>query len=103
MMKKNKEYIVYKGLQAPLVFKGFKGKFIYRGLAIIFLAFIVSGITTAIANFYLGIIALGGGLFGGFFMLATQQKKGLYSKNKDTGIFISPNNFKLRRNEKESV
>lgn len=103
MIKKSKEYTVYKGLQAPLVFKGFKGKYIYRGLAVIFLAFIVSSITAAIANFYLGIIALGGGLFGGFFMLATQQKKGLYSKNKDTGIFISPNIFKLRSNEKESV
>ena len=102
MIEKNTTYIVYKGLQAPLIFKGFKGKFIYRGLAVIFLAFIASGITTSIANFYMGIIALGGGLFGGFFMLATQQKKGLYSKNKDTGIFILPNNFKLKKNEKES-
>lgn len=102
MIKSDKEFNVYKGLQAPLVFKGFKGKYIYRGLAVIFASFIVSGMVTSMTNFYAGIIALGAVLFGGFFALASQQKKGLYTKNSETGVFINSNKINTRRNEKES-
>ena len=46
MSKEYPSYNVYKGLQKPLIFKGFKGKFIYIGGACIISALLLCAIVS---------------------------------------------------------
>ncbi len=96
-------FIIYKGLQAPLVFKGFKGKFIYWGAAVVFIGFIIAGLLSVTIGYLAGFLALTGALLGGFFAISRKQKKGLHTKKVETGIFIVTNNFKFKRVEKETI
>lgn len=95
MKTEEKEFTVYKGLQLPLVFKGFKGKFIYHGVAVVVLSFILCGILYATVGTLPSLLVLAIGLFGGFFYLSRKQKKGLHNKSNVTGIFIVSNKFKI--------
>lgn len=54
MSKEYPSYNVYKGLQKPLIFKGFKGKFIYIGGACIISALLLCAIVSTLASFYVG-------------------------------------------------
>lgn len=84
-------YKIYKGVSKPLMFKGFKGNYIYMagaclGLAIIImimlsgtLGFIVSGVIS---------IAVGG---GGITFILKKQSEGMNKGKKDTGIYIVKN------------
>ncbi len=91
--KKKKEFIIYKGLQMPLVFKGFKGKYIYWGLASFIGSFLACAISTIIFSISVGIFLMVAGIVFGFFMISQKQKKGLYSKNNEKGIFVIKNTF----------
>ena len=82
MSKEHLSYNVYKGLQKPLIFKGFKGKFIYIGGACITLAsFMWGGITLVIV------------MFGGLGITSQLQRKGLHRKDKRKGIYIVSRTF----------
>ncbi|SFA41112.1 hypothetical protein SAMN04488511_102245 [Pedobacter suwonensis] len=83
-----KRYKVYKGLQRPLTYKGFKGRFIYWGLGILLLSLLVGALSMALVSMYLGAVLMIGMIVSGFFWLAHRQKKGLYDKNKLLGIFL---------------
>ena len=83
-----KRFAVYKGLQKPLVFKGFKGKFIYWGLASLLSGLVLGALTMSLINMYLGAMVLVGCIVGGLLYTASQQKKGLHGKNRITGIYI---------------
>ena len=82
------DYQVFKGLQRPLEFLGFQGRYIYWA------AGTVGG---AIVGFIIGYVAVGFIValvlltvilaFGGV-MTFLKQRKGLHSKNEDKGIFI---------------
>lgn len=88
-------YAIYKGLQKPLTYRGFKGKFIYWGVGSLVSGLIGGGLLGAFTNMYLGltttIIIIGSGLTFTFF----RQKNGLHSKIRHTGIFIHPVNLKI--------
>jgi hypothetical protein len=88
-------YAIYKGLQKPLIYRGFKGKFIYWGVGSLVAGLIGGGLLGAFTNMYLGlittIIVIGSGLIFTFF----RQKQGLHSKIRQTGIFIHPVNLKI--------
>jgi hypothetical protein len=85
-----KKFAVYKGLQKPLIFKGFKGRFIYWGLGCL-LAGIVSGaFTMALINMYLGVLVLVLVIAGGLLYTAAKQKEGLYAKGRDAVTYIHP-------------
>ena len=58
MSKEYPSYNVYKGLQKPLIFKGFKGKFIYIGGACIISALLLCAIVSTLASFMWGGITL---------------------------------------------
>ena len=88
---------VYKGLQKPLMFKGFKGKFIYIGFGVVLTALTVSIILASVLSFIWGGLALVGILFGGLYLTATKQKKGLHNKTKSSGIYILTNTFSLQK------
>ena len=82
------DYQVFKGLQRPLEFLGFQGRYIYwaagtAGGAIV--GFIIGYVAVGfIAALVLLTVILA---FGGV-MTFLKQRKGLHSKNEDKGIFI---------------
>lgn len=86
---------VYKGLQKPLVFKGFKGKYIYYGAACLGLSLILGVLVIVIINLYVGATVLLGGFIGGLLWISFKQKQGLYSKKRDRNIFVLPPRFKI--------
>lgn len=88
MTASRKMFNVYKGLQKPLVFKAFKGKFIYWGVGSVLGAVIIGGFTMAYVGSVVGGIVMVGLLVGGFLFTASNQKKGLYTKTKSNGIHI---------------
>ncbi|MFI5160479.1 MAG: plasmid transfer protein [Sphingobacteriales bacterium] len=89
-----KRFAVYKGLQKPLVFRGFKGKFIYWGLGSILAGLVLGALTMSLINIWLGAIVLAGSMVGGLLYIASKQKKGLSSKTQASGIFIHAANFR---------
>lgn len=90
-----KHYPIYKGLQKPLVYRGFKGKFIAWGISSLAIGLIIGGLTGAILNMYLGgvmtILSMSAGLGYTFH----KQKSGLHDKARANAIFI--HRIKLRR------
>lgn len=83
-----RKYSVYKGLQKPLVFKGFKGKFIYWGLASLLSGLIFGALTMTLVNMWLGALVLVGSILGGLFYTAGKQKSGLHTKCRTRNIYI---------------
>ena len=90
MMRK---YAIYKGLQKPLIYRGFKGKFIAWGISSLVIGLVSGGLTGALTSMYLGgavtIITIASGLFYTF----QKQKGGLHSKSRHKGVFVHPVNF----------
>lgn len=88
-------YPIYKGLQKPLVYRGFKGKFIYWGVASLVLGLVFGGGIGAMTNMYFGgfltILAISGGLGYTFH----RQGRGLHSKTLKRGVLIHPANIKI--------
>ncbi|MGF7079715.1 plasmid transfer protein [Mucilaginibacter sp. UYCu711] len=89
-----KRFAVYKGLERPLVFKGFKGKFIYWGVGSLLLGLVAGSITMALVNMWVGAIVLVGIIVGGLFYTASRQKGGLHNKSRSTGIYVHRANLK---------
>lgn len=89
------KYSIYKGLQKPLIYRGFKGKFIYWGIGSLVGGLLVGGIIGAFTNMYLGafltIILICGGLGYTFY----RQKDGLHAKKRHHGVIIHPVNLKI--------
>src|SRR5258708_1513122 len=90
MMRK---YAIYKGLGKPLVYKGFKGKYIAWGIGSLVTGLVSGGLTGALTSMYLGgavtILVTVGGLFFTF----QKQKGGLHSKTRHKGVFVHPVHF----------
>lgn len=84
-------YNAYKGLQKPLVFKAFKGKYIYWGIGILVGSLVLGIIVVVAVSMLVGAIVFIGGMVVGLLYIATKQKKGLHSKDKSKGIFIITN------------
>lgn len=81
-------YKLYKGLQRPLVFKMFKGKYIYWAGGALIGSVAIGIILSATVSSIIGLIALGGLGGGSLMWVVNQQKKGLYKKNIGRGIFM---------------
>jgi hypothetical protein len=88
----------YKGLQKPLIFKGFKGKFIYMGFGSIGGALVLCIIVSTVFSLVWGGITLIIVMAGGLALTAMGQKKGLHNKDNRKGIFIVSNS--ILRNSK---
>ena len=89
-----KRFAVYKGLQKPLVFRGFKGKFIYWGLGSILAGLVLGALTMSLINMWLGAIVLISSMVGGLLFIASKQKKGLSAKTQSNGIYVFAANFR---------
>jgi hypothetical protein len=83
-----KRFAVYKGLQRPLTFKGFKGKFIYWGVGSLLAGLVLGALTMSLINMWLGAVVLIGSVVGGLLYIASRQKKGLHDKATASGIYI---------------
>lgn len=83
------EFNSYKGLQKPLVFKMFKGRYIYIALGTLIGAFLISIIVGVITSMGIGLILLLILGVGGLFMvLMKQRKNGLHKKDKSQGVYV---------------
>ncbi|WEA01730.1 plasmid transfer protein [Mucilaginibacter sp. SJ] len=83
-----RKYPVYKGLQKPLIFKGFKGKFIYWGIGALLAGLVFGALTMTLINMWLGAVVLISIIVGGLLYIAGKQKDGLYSKQRNAAIQI---------------
>jgi hypothetical protein len=83
-----RRYPVYKGLQRPLIFKGFKGKFIYWGIASLLTGLVLGALTMSLVSMWLGAVILIGSVVGGLLFTASKQKDGLHTKSRTSNIFI---------------
>lgn len=83
-----KSYPIYKGLQKPLTYKGFKGKYIYWGLASLLLGLVMGSIAAAISNMILAALIALTSMASGLGYTIIKQKKGQYSKVNHSGKFI---------------
>jgi len=91
-----RRYPVYKGLQKPLIFKGFKGKFIYWGLGSILAGLVSGALIMSLVNMWFGAIVLIGCMVGGLLYTAGKQKGGLHDKGRANSIYIL--NHYVRKN-----
>jgi hypothetical protein len=83
-----RKFAVYKGLQRPLIFKGFKGKYIYWGIASLLSGLVFGALTMSLVNMWLGAMVLIGFTVGGLLYCATKQKGGLHAKSRNHNILI---------------
>lgn len=88
-------YSIYKGLQKPLIYRGFKGKFIYWGIGSLAGGLILGGLIGALTSMYLGgfltITLICSGLSYTYF----RQKDGLHAKTRNSGIIVHPVHLKI--------
>jgi hypothetical protein len=89
-----RKYPICKGLQKPLQFRGFKGKYIYWGLGSLLAGLVLGALTMSLINMWLGAIVLVGSVVGGLVYIAARQKKGLHSKSSSLSVFVHPVNLK---------
>ena len=102
-MERVKEYNLYKGLQKPLVFRAFKGKFIYYGLGSIISGLIAAMVVSATTSMLYGIISLILITGGGLIYTAIMQQKGLHSKNVMKGVFMIQHKHHQKNVKKERI
>ena len=89
------EYPVFKGLQRPLEFLGFQGRYIYwaagtagGGIVGFIIGYVAIGFVAALVLLTL-ILAFGG------VMTFLKQRKGLHTKSEEKGIFIFAHSRKI--------
>jgi|GEM_PF-328383 len=80
-------YAVYKGLQKPLVYRGFYGKFIYWGIASLLSGLVLGALVMALFSMLLGMLVLAFGIGGGLAYTLSRQKQGLFRKTRAQGIY----------------
>jgi hypothetical protein len=81
-----RRFAVYKGLQRPLIFKGFKGKYIYWGVGCLLAGLVLGALTMTLINMWFGAIVLAAAITGGLLYIAGKQKNGLHEKTSDSHL-----------------
>lgn len=100
-MNQEREFTVYKGLQKPLVFKAFKGKFIYWAAGGILGSFFFCVISSLLFGYGVGGLVLVAGAVGTLAFIKQKEKNGLNAKVSTKGIIYLQPNFKFKRLEKK--
>lgn len=88
-------YPMFKGLQKPLEFMGFQGRYITWAAATVgggILSFII---VYCILGFIAGLIVLAATLCTGAALIFFKQRKGLHTKKEEHGVFIYANAHKM--------
>lgn len=89
-----RHFSIYKGLQKPLVYRGFKGKFIGWGIGSLVAGLVSGGLIGAITNMYIGGLITIVSIAAGLSYTYHRQKAGLHDKKRTKAIFIHPVNLK---------
>lgn len=87
------DFPIYKGLQKPLIYKGFQGKFIGWGIASLVLGLVLGGVVGSVTDMAFGALLTVGTIAGGLYFTSRQQKKGLHNKTRHRGVFLPPTNL----------
>jgi hypothetical protein len=88
---------IYKGLQRPLVFKIFKGKYIYWAAGVLIAGVLGAGIVSSVVSSFAGIVTLIGITIPGLLYTVNKQKLGLYAKNRDEKVYIIRQKYTIRK------
>lgn len=80
-------FAVYKGLQKPLVYQGFSGRFIYWAVGSLLAGLVLGAVVMAALNMLLGLLVLVAVCGGGILYTLGRQKRGLYQKSRAWGIY----------------
>ncbi len=89
-----RRYAIYKGLQRPLVYRGFKGKFIGWGIGSLVIGLLGGGLVGALFGMYLGAVLTLAIIAGGLTFTFQRQKGGLHVKTRNSALFVHPVNLK---------
>ena len=81
-------YKIYKGLQRPLVFKIFKGKYIYWALGSIVSGVIAGGAASMVISSIAGAVTMVLVAIPLLFFTISKQKEGLFTKTKEDCIYM---------------
>jgi hypothetical protein len=95
MTNNQPNFQVYRGLQKPLVFKSFKGRYIYWGLGSILMALITAMLVSSFLNILAGITSMTVILATGLGTTAYYQQRG--TKRTFKGTALISNNPLFRR------
>lgn len=82
------EYPLFKGLQKPLEFMGFQGRYIYWAAGTVGGAIIGFIAAYCLLGFVAGLIVLVATISVGAGLIIIKQRKGLHTKKNDRGLFI---------------
>lgn len=82
------EYPVFKGLQKPLEFWGFRGRYVWWAMGAVFGAILAFIAGYTIDGFVLGLVLSVIILGFGYMMIEIRQRKGLHTKKIMKGVFI---------------
>ena len=93
MKKQIDSYPLYKGLQKPLIFKGFKGRYIYWGMGAIGSAVIIGCIGCIFLDKVVGLAVMAIFLGISLFVIYRKQEQGLYSKKRDNNVLHISKNY----------
>lgn len=91
-----KQFPIYKGLQKPLIYRGFQGKYIGWGVASLVIAVVSGGLIGSLTSMVLGGVITISVMSIGLFITSQQQKKGLHSKTRYKGVFQIANSLKFK-------
>lgn len=81
-------YPMFKGLQKPLEFMGFQGRYITWAAYAVGGAILGFIIAYCILGFVVGLVVLAVSLSSGAALIFFKQKKGLHTKKEEHGVFI---------------
>jgi len=79
---------LYKGLQRPLVFKFFRGRFIYWALGSVVAGIIGGGVVSAVVGSLAGLLTLLGVSIPLLLHTVHTQRQGLYRKRRDRYVCV---------------
>lgn len=98
---KESSFLIFKGLQSPLVFKNFKGKYIYWAIGLVLGTFITGTLFISLIGNVSGVLYIAFMFGGGILWISQKQKKGLSEKKQEKGIFINEAKYTFNRIEDE--
>lgn len=82
------DYPVFKGLQKPLEFMGFQGRYIYWAAGTVGGAIVGFIIAYCLVGFVVGLAVLVVAISAGAALIFLKQRKGLHTKKSDQGVYI---------------
>lgn len=82
------DYPVFKGLQKPLEFMGFQGRYIYWAAGTVGGAIVGFIIAYCLVGFVVGLAVLVVAISAGAVLIFIKQRKGLHTKKSDQGVYI---------------